>query len=112
MATSEIKNQWDAVAEEKKWRKSLATAESGQDQLEPKAGKPPSGFYVLCLAELDAAMQFTKPEFFRTREEFIAELKLLMIKPMMPSRPVPDVLVYQGAQKWWLEFLIKQYEEI
>jgi hypothetical protein len=99
------------VAEEKRWRKSIAESLPVMEQLEPKDGKPASGFYVLCLAELDGVRQITRPECFQSRDVLLAELRRLMVEPTLPSRPVPDVRAYQAAQKWWLEFLIMQYEE-
>ena len=49
---------WDADAEEKN------DSQPVMDMLEPKDGKPVFGFCVLCLAELDAANHFTRPECF------------------------------------------------
>ncbi len=111
MPTSPGEKPWDAVAEEKRWRKTIADSLPVMEKLEPKGNKPASGFYVLCLAELDGARHFTRPECFQSRDLFLTELRRLMVEPTIPSRPVPDVPAYQGAQKWWLEYLVKQYEE-
>lgn len=102
---------WDAAAEEGRWRKLIDESQTVMDQLEPKDGNPASRFYVLCLAELDGVRYFTRPESFRSRDSFLTELRRLLSQPTIPSRPVPDVQAYQGAQKWWLEFLIGRYEE-
>ena len=101
---------WDAAGEEKSWRESAARAERGQDTLEQKAGATTSDFYVLCLSELDAVNCFVRPECFVSREAFVAELRRLLVEPTTPSRPVPSIEAYQHAQKFWLEFVIRQYD--
>ena len=103
-------NVWDAIAEEKHWRKSIEDSVPAMHMLNPKNGQPPSGLYILCLAGRDAAWHFTRPEYLISRDVFVAELKRLMVEPTMPSRPVPDVHAYQEAQKRWLEVLVKKYE--
>jgi hypothetical protein len=73
-------------------------------------GSPSSGFYVLCLAELDAISSFHAPECFSSRAALIEELRRLIAAPTSPSRPVPSVQAYRDSQKWFLEHEIKQYE--
>jgi hypothetical protein len=113
MSTPLANKSWDADAdaEEKRWRKSIEESRPAMEQLQPKDGKPASSFYVLCLAELDAARHFARSDCFVSRETLVGELRRLMVEPTLPSQPVPDVGAYHGAQKWWLEFVIKQYEE-
>ena len=64
-------NVWEAAAEEKYWRETAETARRGQDMMEQKAGGKISGFYVLCLSELDAAVHFTRPECLASRAAFV-----------------------------------------
>jgi len=61
---------------------------------------------------LDAATQFVKPEFFASREAFLAELRRLMIEPTTPSRAVPSIQEYQGAQRRWLLRNVKECDPI
>jgi hypothetical protein len=112
MTAPVVHGDWNPEAQEKRWRDALTTARFGQDQLEPKLGAPQSNFYVLCLAELDAGTYFTKPEFFASQAAFVDVLRRLMAEPTSPSRPVPDLQAYQAAQKWWLEFVIKEYVKV
>lgn len=107
-APSNKNDFWDAGAEEKKWRESLDVGQNAIDELEAKANS--SSFYVLCLAEFDAVIHFTRPENFINREVFIKELRILIAEPTMPFRTVPNIQAYRDAQKWYLEWLIKIYE--
>jgi hypothetical protein len=108
MNTPSNKNDfWDADEEEKKWRESLNIGRKGIDDLEAKANS--SDFYVLCLAEFDAVVGFTRPENFINREVFIKELRNLIAEPTIPSRTVLNIQAYRDAQKWYLEWLIKTY---
>ena len=104
------KDVWDPAVEEGYWRESMVRARQGQDMLEPKAGGQPSGFYVLCLSELDAVVEFTRPECFVSRAAFVAELRRLMVEPTTPSRRVPSLEAYQSSQRFWLEFMIEKYD--
>src|SRR5437870_5790898 len=105
MPSPRTESHWDAAAEEKTWRETLDRTRPLLDQFEEKSGASRSQFYVLCLSEQDAAAHFTRPECFKSRVVFIAELKRLKVSPTTPSRPVPSVEAYQSAQKWWLDFL-------
>lgn len=110
MSTRAINEVWDAAAEEKSWRESMEKARQGQDMFK-KTGAEASGFYVLCLSELDAGIQLSKPEYFVSRAAFIAGCRSLLIEPTTPSRPVPSVEAYRQSQKLWLEFIIGRYEK-
>jgi hypothetical protein len=101
---------WDASVEERSWRGIVEKARKAQDMLEQEIVEKISSFYVLCLSELDAAVEFTRPESFLTRTAFVAELKRLIAHPTAPSRPVPNVKDYQRAQKLWLECMINKYD--
>ena len=101
---------WDPAVEEAYWRQSVERARQGQDMLEPKAGAEVSGFYVLCLSELDAVVQFTRPECFVSRAAVVGELRQLMAGPTAPSRPVPSIEAYEECQRFWLEFMIEKYD--
>ena len=109
MASPATNDVWDAISEEKSWRESLERARRAQD-LFKKTGADASGFYVLCLSELDAGVQLSKPEYFMSRAAFVAECRRLLVEPTIPSRPVPSVEGYQRAQRFWLEFIIERYE--
>ena len=99
---------WDAAAEEKKWRDDLHGMRHGTNGVE-KAGLHTSDFYTACMAALDAATQFTKPQFLVTRAAFVAELRRLMIQPTTPSRPVANIDKYDRVQRRWLEDLIREH---
>jgi hypothetical protein len=101
---------WDAAAEEKYWREELEMMRHGADAIEQKAGLKTSGFYIACVGGLDAATHFTKPEYFVSREAFVADLRRLMIEPTAPSRPVPSVEDYQRSQRRWLERIMERYD--
>jgi len=100
-------DNWDAVTREMLWRESVDKSRQAMVKLE---GSPSSGFYVLCLAELDAVSSFDAPECFSSRAALIEELRRLIAAPTNPSRPVPSVQAYRDSQKWFLEHEIKQYE--
>src|SRR5712672_650835 len=110
MASPVTDDDWDAAAEEEAWRDTAHRGRIGQDQLERKCGDAKSGFYTVCLSELDAVVHFTRPECFTSRSAFVAELRHLMAVPTTPSRPVPSLDEYQRGQKFWLEFMIKKYK--
>ena len=101
---------WDAALEEKSWRETVESARRGQDMLEQKAGGKTSDFCILCLSELDAVVEFARPECLASRAAFVAELRRLMLEPTTPSRPVPSIEAYQDSQRFWLEFMIKKYD--
>ena len=103
---------WDPVAEEKSWREELQIMRHGADAIERKFGHSTTGFYLACVAALDAATEFVKPEFFVSRAAFIAELRRLMIEPTPPSRAFPRFVEYQGAQRRWLVSTVKKYEPV
>ncbi len=110
MPWESIEDVWDPAVEESAWRDTAERGRQGQDLLERKCGSAKSGFYTLCLAELDAVVHFTRPECFISRSAFVAELRHLLAESTTPSRPVPSLDEYQRAQQFWLEFLIKRYE--
>lgn len=105
-----VEDVWDSAIEEQTWRETADRARRGQDMLERKAGGKTSDFYVLCLSELDAVVEFTRPECFTSRARFVAELRRLMTEPTTPSRPVPSIEGYQHCQRFWLEFMIQKYD--
>ena len=111
MASPVTNDVWDAAAEEKSWRDSMETARRGQDTFK-KTGAEASGFYVLCLSELDAGVHLSKSEYFVSRAAFVAECRRLLAEPTTPSRPVPSVGAYQHAQRLWLEFIIGRCERV
>ena len=102
---------WDGIAEEKRWREMVEAVRSGMDRSSQKTDGALLGFHVLCLAELDAASHFTRPECFVTRAAFVAELRRLIAEPTTPSRTVSSVRAYNDSQKWWLEWIVKQYNK-
>jgi hypothetical protein len=110
MAGSQTKDRWDAAAEEAKWRQSMEKGHKFLERLGEQFSKSNPDFYVLSLAELDAANHFTRPACFSSREAFIRELKRLIGEPTEPSRVVPSVQAYRDSQKWWLESLLRSYE--
>jgi len=101
---------WDATFQEQRWRNSLVNSRRAMDQLRSNSGKSPSGFYVLCLAEVDAVATFTRPECFTSRAALIAEFRRLIAHPTTPSEPVPSLEAYIQSQKTFLEMEIKSYE--
>jgi hypothetical protein len=109
MASPATNAVWDAASEEKSWSESMESARRVQDMFK-KTGADASGFYALCLSELDAGAHLCNPEFFVSRAAFVAECRRLLAKPTTPSRPVPSVEGYQHAQRCWLEFIIARYE--
>ena len=104
-------NHWDAAVQEKRWRSSTESVRQALDQLGQKLAASSPDFYVLCLAELDAVGGFNWSECFSSRAVFLSELRRLIAKPSTPSRPVPNVQAYRDSQKWWLESVVKQYEQ-
>ena len=100
-------DNWDAATREKRWRNSVENSRRAMAKLE---AHPTSGFYALCLAEIDAISCFRAPDCFSSKAAFIAELRRLIAEPTSPSRPVPSVQGYTDAQKWFLEMEIKQCE--
>ena len=110
MDSSITEDDWDGVVEEKTWRETAERARLAQDELEQKCGGAKSGFYTLCLSELDAVVHFTRPECFTSRAAFLTELRQLIVQPTTPSRPVPSFDEYQHGQKFWLAFMIQKYE--
>jgi hypothetical protein len=107
MPWESVEDIWDAPVEEQSWRETVEKARKGQDELEKAGG---SDFYVLCLSELDAVVEFTRPECFVSRAAFVAELRRLMVDSTTPSRPVPSIEGYQRAQRFWLEFMINKHD--
>jgi hypothetical protein len=101
---------WDPVEEEKKWCTSLESARQFQEKLDKEFRNPLSGFLRLCLAELDAGNQMLASGCFSSRASFLAEVRRLISEPTTPSRPVDNLEAYRSSQKWWLEFIISQYD--
>jgi hypothetical protein len=110
VTASHTEDAWDAAAEEKKWRESLKQARKAQDEVAGKLSSSSSGFYLLCLAELDAGGQLLTGDCFSSRARFVAQLRRLMAEPSTPSEPVPSIQAYRDSQRWWLESLIRVYE--
>ena len=98
-------DNWDAVAEEKRWQKALEGARRFQDRFDPKENL---NFYILCLSELDAVTHLLQAKCFASRATFVAELKHLIDKPTMPSRSIPDSWhqAYRNYQKLWIKSII------
>jgi hypothetical protein len=105
--TTPLTDSWDADLQEKRWRSSLEKGRQAVDQLGPKLVTSSPGFYVLCLAEVDAVGAFHSPECFASRSTFIAELERLIAEPTEPSRPVPSIQAYIESQRWFLQMEIK-----
>ena len=109
--TSPLKqNSWDPALIEKRWRNSLEKGRHAIDQLGKSLTGTSPGFYVLCLAEVDAVASFNWAKCFVSRAAFITELRRLIAEPTTPSRPVPSLQAYRESQKWFLEMEIKQCE--
>jgi len=108
--TSPLRDSWDPALQEKRWRSALDKGRRAMDQLGPQLVTSSPGFYVLCLAEVDAAAAFHSPQCFTSRATFFAELRRVIAQPTTPSRPVPSVQAYIDSQKWFLEWEIKKCE--
>lgn len=105
-------DNWDPVAEEKFWHEELQIMQHGADAIERRFGPNTTGFYVVCVGGLDAALEFAKPEFFVSRAAFLAELRRLTIESTTPSRAVPSIEGYQSAQRRWLTSIVKKYDPV
>jgi len=110
MAGPQKDDNWDATVEEQKWRESLEKASKAQTELGDRISKSSPDFYHLCLAELDAARHLLRPEYFASRDKFVAQMRRLIAEPTQPSRGVPSIQAYRDSQKWWLESMIQMYE--
>ena len=60
--TIPLTNTWDAALQEKHWRSALEKGRQAVDQLGSKLISSSPGFYILCLAEVDAIGAFHSPE--------------------------------------------------
>jgi hypothetical protein len=110
MKGTQRKNSWDAAAQEERWHKATEQGRRGLEKFGEQLSISSTDFYILCLAEVDAAQVLMQPQCLASRAAFVAEIKRLIAEPTMPSRPVASVETYRGSQKWWLEFLLEQYE--
>ena len=105
MKTNAQNDNWDAVAEEKRWQEVLEGARRFQDKFNPKENLH---FYILCLSELDAVTHLVQARCFTSRATFVAELKHLIDKPTIPSISIPDSWhqAYRDFQKTWITSII------
>jgi len=101
------KDKWDAALREECWRNSVEKSRQAFAKLE---ANPSTGFYLLCLAEVDAISSFNAPDCFNSRVAFVAELRRLIAAPTTPSRPIPNLQAYKDSQKWFLQHEIEQCE--
>jgi len=54
MSAAQSEQGWDPAAQEKRWCTSVEQARQFQDKLDKEVRTPLSGFFLLCLAEVDA----------------------------------------------------------
>ena len=104
-----VDSNWDAAAEEARWRNMLEGGRLGQDKIE---GKENLKFYIMCLSELDAVNHIVQADCFKSRETFTAEIRYLLDNPTVPSRRFPNLdsesynrcfEYYKWVQKMYLE---------
>ena len=103
-------DNWDSALQEKRWRNSLEKCRQALDGMRQSLSASSPGFYILCLAEVDAMSSLRWPECFASRAAFVAELRRIIAEPTTPSRSVPSPEAYKNSQKWFLEMEIKQIE--
>jgi hypothetical protein len=103
-------DQWDAAAEEKRFRESLQRARQTHAELAGQLSKSSPSFHLLSVAELDAADRIIQSRCFATRSDLLAELRRLIAEPTAPSGLVSDLQAYQASQKWWLQSMLQVYE--
>lgn len=110
MSAPQPEQDWDPDAQKTRWCTSVKHALEFQEKLDEGVQTPLSGFFLLCLAELDAGLQMVQSGCFSTRASFVAEVRRLMSEPTAPSRPVYSLEAYRNAQKWWLVSIVTQCE--
>ena len=109
MPTSET--TWDPDAARGRCRKSVETCERFFAQR--YAGKRPTtanemAFYDLCLAEFEVRKHLLAVDCFSSREALLAELKRLLVEPVIPSSLPPcRADQYLDCQKKDIEFEIE-----
>lgn len=103
-------DEWDAAAEEKRFRESLRRAREADAELGEQLSRSSPNFQLLSVAEIDATEQILESGCFASPDALLAELRRLIAEPVPPSRHVPSIQAYRDSQKWWLESMLQVYE--